>query len=189
MTKEELPDLIGKDAAQKLLAKEPQRTLRTLEGLDLKTGGDWAKALYDRAIPNFLNKYGKKWDAKVGETTLETSKTDDRTFTFPETGTIRTVTNDLRNINSTASGALRTSSGDVLRVIEDGMSMDAAMDSYGTEQLVEAVGGKMQFGKARTDKVHSLDITPAMKKSVPKEGQPISKISPPAIQPTAGLDV
>lgn len=41
----------------------------------------------------------------------------------------------------------------------------------------------MKFGRPRTDSVHSIDITPAMKKSVLKEGQPISKISPPSIQP------
>jgi hypothetical protein len=29
-----------------------------------------AKALYDRAIPNSLNKYSKKWEAKVGESRL-----------------------------------------------------------------------------------------------------------------------
>jgi hypothetical protein len=60
--------------------------------------------------------------------------------------------------------------------------MDEAMDSYGTEELVGAVGGKMQYGKARTVPVHSLDITPAMKKSVLKEGRPISKVLP-SIQP------
>jgi hypothetical protein len=53
-----------------LLAKKPTGTLRTLKGLDLKTGGEWAKALYDRAIPNFMNKYLKKYGVRVGSSQL-----------------------------------------------------------------------------------------------------------------------
>jgi hypothetical protein len=148
-----------------------------VSGLDLKVGGEWAKALYDRAIPNFLKTYAKKWGAKVGTTTLHMGTTEDRIFTFPENGTVRTVTNDLRTINGTASGTLRTSSANVLRALEDGMSMDEAMDSYGTQELVDAVGGKMKYGQPRHETVHSLDITPAMKKAVMKTGQPIARVN------------
>jgi hypothetical protein len=135
-----------------------------------------------------MSKYGKKWGASVGESTLETGTDGDRVFTFPDHGTIRSVTNSLRTINSTASGTLQTSSGNVLQALEAGKSMDDAMDSYGTQELVEAVGGKMKFGRPRTDSVHSVDITPAMKKSVLKEGQPISKLAPPPLQPLGRAD-
>jgi hypothetical protein len=43
---------------------------KKLEGDDLKVGGAWATNLYDKVIPNFLNKYGKKWGAEVGETNI-----------------------------------------------------------------------------------------------------------------------
>jgi hypothetical protein len=36
----------------------------------LKVGGEWATAMYDSAIPDFLNKHAKKWGAKVSETKL-----------------------------------------------------------------------------------------------------------------------
>jgi hypothetical protein len=36
-------------------------------------GGDWANALYDRAIPNFLKGYTKNWGAKVGESEISTT--------------------------------------------------------------------------------------------------------------------
>jgi len=36
-----------------------------LTGDDLKVGGQWANNLYDRMIPQFMKKYGKKWGAKV----------------------------------------------------------------------------------------------------------------------------
>ena len=72
---EQLPDYIGKDAAQKLLGSKVNSELaigpfHRIEGQDLKVGGEWAKRLYDHAIPNFLSKYGKKWGAKVGTTKL-----------------------------------------------------------------------------------------------------------------------
>ena len=71
---DQLADYIGKDAAQKLLAIKPDDFgSRTLSGAELKVGGEWAKRLYDQAIPNFLSKYGKKWGAKVGDTTLAPS--------------------------------------------------------------------------------------------------------------------
>lgn len=112
---EELPDYVGKDAAHKLLKATPNpKGELFINGLDLKIGGEWAEALYDRALVNFLNRYAKKWGAKVGETTLK--------------GTDRS---------------------------------DKAGRSYAPPQ-----------------KVHSIDITPAMKKSVLEEGQPIAENAP-----------
>jgi ParB-like chromosome segregation protein Spo0J/2'-5' RNA ligase len=68
---EELSDYVGKDAAEKLLKSPLSKDkegieYREISGLDLKVGGEWAKNLYDRAIPNFLSKYGKKWGVKIG---------------------------------------------------------------------------------------------------------------------------
>lgn len=70
VTKDNLADYIGKDAAQKLLDQEPQGTLRTISGLDLAVGGEGMKGFYDTILPKYLNKYGKKWDAKTGMTKI-----------------------------------------------------------------------------------------------------------------------
>jgi hypothetical protein len=76
---EELPNYIGKDAAEKIMQQQAKDGERIMSGLDLKVGGEWAKNLYDHAIPNFLSKYGKKWGAKAGETTIAGSgRTDKR---------------------------------------------------------------------------------------------------------------
>jgi hypothetical protein len=70
----ELPNYIGKDAAEKLmkLNPEPGRTLgglggisRELSGLDLKVGGEGLKRLYDQTIPAMFAKYGKETVGKV----------------------------------------------------------------------------------------------------------------------------
>tara|TARA_B100001250_G_scaffold401356_1_gene413141 strand:- start:19481 stop:25513 length:6033 start_codon:yes stop_codon:yes gene_type:complete len=43
-----------------------------LRGLDLEVGGDWAFNLYDKMIPQFLKKYGKKFGAKVEDVGFRT---------------------------------------------------------------------------------------------------------------------
>ncbi len=71
VSRDQLADYIGKDAAEKLLQQKPnQAGHHILNGIDLKLGGEWANALYDRAIPNFLRGYAKKWGAKVGQTNI-----------------------------------------------------------------------------------------------------------------------
>ena len=64
----ELPDIIGKDAADKILTSQESKGV--LAGLDLKVGGEGMKGFYDQILPTFMNKYAKKWGAKVGETSL-----------------------------------------------------------------------------------------------------------------------
>lgn len=65
VTPEDLPDLIGKDAAEKLMAQEPKGTLRTLSGVDLKLGGEGMKGFYDRTLVQIANDLAKKYGGKV----------------------------------------------------------------------------------------------------------------------------
>jgi hypothetical protein len=68
-TEDKLADFIGKEAAQKLIKETPdEQGMRQLSGLDLSVGGEGMKKYYDEIYPNFLNKYGKKYGAQVGET-------------------------------------------------------------------------------------------------------------------------
>jgi len=69
---EALPAVIGKDLSQKIINKLGDSTGKeeTFSGLDLKMGGTWAKRLYDEMIPQFAEKYAKKWGAKVTTTHL-----------------------------------------------------------------------------------------------------------------------
>jgi hypothetical protein len=41
-------------------------------GLDLQVGGEGMKKYYDEIYPKFLDKYGKKWGARVGDTKIRT---------------------------------------------------------------------------------------------------------------------
>jgi len=70
---EDLPNLVGKEAAEKLLNQPKQGTLQSLTGQDLEVGGEGMKGFYDKILPDFVNKYGKKQGLKVGKTKMRTS--------------------------------------------------------------------------------------------------------------------
>lgn len=64
-------DVVGKELAERLLTSETNDNGDVeLSGLDLKVGGEGMKGFYDKILPQFMDKYGKKWGAKVGETYL-----------------------------------------------------------------------------------------------------------------------
>ena len=68
VSEKELENYIGKDLANKLLGMEPNKEGgRYLEGANLVSGGEGMKGFYDQMLPAFLNDYGKKWGARVGQ--------------------------------------------------------------------------------------------------------------------------
>ena len=62
-----LADLVGKDMAVKMMQMEEYDVL---EDTDLKVGNEGMKGFYDRMLPAFMNKYGKKWGVKVEDINL-----------------------------------------------------------------------------------------------------------------------
>ncbi len=146
---EELPDLIGKDAAQKLMDQTPKGTLRTISGVDLKVGGEGMKGFYDKILPDFVNKYTKKWGGRVAETKINSPEgtsyfDDDRNFPFAE---IRPNGTERNRYTTREAAEAEMQAGN--RIVED--------KNPGKEQLKT---------------IHSVDVTPAMKKAV-LEGQPL----------------
>lgn len=154
MTKDEVPDYIGKDVAERLLAQEPKlgviggtaETRRTLSGLDLKVGGEGMKGFYDKIVPDFLNRYGKRWGAKVGETKIDAG--------LPAGSEIRRTNDGMWTIRDPHTGQ------------KEGL-WDTEAEAR--RWLDENGGGKGAPAKT----VPSIDITPAMRKSVMEEGQPL----------------
>ena len=79
LTPPQLEEHVGKDVAQRIVDgagkdtnyaanNQPNDIWKTLTGLDLKVGGEGMRGFYDKILPAFVNKYAKKWGAKVGET-------------------------------------------------------------------------------------------------------------------------
>lgn len=60
-----LSDIVGKEIANKLMQGPT-----TISGQGLHIGGEGMKGFYDKMLPSFVQKYTKKWGAKVGEVTL-----------------------------------------------------------------------------------------------------------------------
>lgn len=78
-TREGLADIIGKEAAEKLLEQPEPDTknpyaARRLIGQELKVGGEGMKGFYDKILPAEVNKFVKRWNAKVGTTQIDTGK-------------------------------------------------------------------------------------------------------------------
>ena len=81
----QLERYVGKEVAQRALQSiedtspdmSGNRTT-VLTDSDLKVGGQWAFNLYDRMIPQFLKKYGKKFGAKVEDVEISTTDAEYR---------------------------------------------------------------------------------------------------------------
>lgn len=66
----DLDDLVGKEIADRLRTGRNKELLdvgnvASLEGLDLNVGGEGMKGFYDQILPQYVNKYAKKWNTKV----------------------------------------------------------------------------------------------------------------------------
>jgi hypothetical protein len=87
---DKLADYVGADVAKRLLQKELTSVNTTqgveyhqqLSGLDLESGGEPMKKFYDRDIPNFVNKYAKKWGMGMKKANL--SAGDNNYYDFRE---------------------------------------------------------------------------------------------------------
>ena len=76
-----LADVFGKDLAIRIFNREgedatiyagrgKEYAAKEISGDGLRIGGEGMKGFYDQILPNFMNKYGKKWGVKVGEVTM-----------------------------------------------------------------------------------------------------------------------
>jgi len=87
VTPEEFEELVGKDVAKTIMQKsdelnrgkvsKDQFKFYDSKPADLTIGGEGMKGFYDQILPKFLDKYAKKWDAKVGMTDIITQKASD----------------------------------------------------------------------------------------------------------------
>jgi len=72
----ELSNAVGKEMAAKIARGEGTKSGDNIiiSGVDLQVGGEGMKKYYDEIYPKFLDKYGKKWNARVGETQIKVGK-------------------------------------------------------------------------------------------------------------------
>ena len=156
----EIADYIGKEPAERLLKTAPVNGQHQLKNADLRIGATWATNLYDRAIPNFLSKYGKKWGVKVGESA----------------------------IGSTSSGKHFDIEGGThgpFFVSHDNVPVEG-LPNFRTETAAQKW---IDAHSKDTTTVHSLTVTPEMRASVLSEGQPLFSRAPDPIPPSTAKAV
>ena len=84
---EDLPELIGKEAADRLMSQEAKNGLRSLTGQELEVGGEGMKGFYDKMLKKYAEKFGKKFGAKVGVTKVA----GEEVWTIPITDKMKKV--------------------------------------------------------------------------------------------------
>ena len=71
VTEDRLEDYIGKDVAEKLINSTEENGFKSLDNAGLKVESKGMKGFYDKILVDYAKKFGKKFDAKVGETEIE----------------------------------------------------------------------------------------------------------------------
>ena len=158
--------------------------LPKLEGLDLKIGGEGMRGFYDKIIPDYLNKYGKRWGAKVG--TLENvggvpqkeleafdKKVDDTYQKYQQ------LKSDLSLLEPNRPG--QYSQAAYLN------KQEAARNAW--EEHMQAIDKYKEAKTRPTRNLPYIPITQEMRQSVMQTGQPLFKEAPPSgpsAQPPSG---
>lgn len=129
----------------------------TLSGLDLQVGGEGMKGFYDQILPAYLNKYGEKYGAKVGQLTISNGER-----TIPTIGDVNRIGNEMFGVPDFN-----------LLSKEQFDAISKAFDE--------------QVKTANSKQLHSFDITPQMREEVLTKGQPLyQQIGIPAATGAAG---
>lgn len=158
VTIEQVEEYVGKEIAEKIKKKEGKKYRghegRTLEGLDLKVGGEGMKGFYDKILVDAANKLGKKFGAKVGETDISVSEgpTDEISFMVSK--------------NPDEQWA-------VFKSIASGSSIPEEVSTHKTKAEAKTEAARLNseyVSESKNTKVHSLDITPELKNAAINEG-------------------
>jgi len=152
---DKLGSYMGKDLANKIIngegvlskaAKEDPTGSqdKTISGLDLKVGGEWATKLYDESMVNRFNKLGKKWGVKVEDVEITG---------FPRYDVIDDAREGIDH------WALRR---------WDSPSNIKTEEWYQSEEGAQKIADKYNSG-LEWPKVHSLSLTPEMKADIKQQ--------------------
>jgi hypothetical protein len=157
VAREKLDDYVGKEVASRLLkskARYEDGSYLLSGEEDLQVGGEGMKAFYDKIIPQFLNKFTKKYGAKVEQTGISTR------------------VSDIFITEGQAKKALREGK-DVMAQDSDGG--EYAILSRDELEGAELVGDKFFLDEVGVEdvKVQSLEITPALETAALQEGFPL----------------
>lgn len=162
---QQLADTIGKEAAEKLLQGKAasvrtrgglQARQRTIEGLDLKVGGEGMTGFYDKILPAAVNKLVKKFGAKVDRTSVPTA-----------TGS------EGEAIDDAAKTQYGPQIARIMQQIDDAQEAgdEAREQELWAQRAALAKQAEQETAARRAGvPVHSLTLTPALKDAAMQEG-------------------
>lgn len=148
-----LSDAIGKSMAD-TIAKSPDKS-GILEGDNIKISDTGMAGFYDRILPQFLDKFTKKFGGKVGDAVVETGQQHN----FE--GFKDWLTNGPYGHESIDAKAEWSKWLSDRRSLRTGAKFEGDGSKYVDEFLAT---------KAGDEKVHSLEVTPPLKEAALKEG-------------------
>jgi hypothetical protein len=168
LSPEKLAATVGKDLAEKIVNNEGKRepgepeNFGRFSGVDLKVGGEGMRGFYDKMLVDYANKLGKKFGARVRETEIPAG--EEKAF---------------GELVSTDNARAITLAGDTVIA---GKQADRRVLTTPEEVATYAAAGYLfeRAKKTKTEAVHSLDVTPAMKESVLQQGQAMFSPDTPA---------
>lgn len=148
-----LATYLDKEGAQVHVDSEP----RTLEGDDLTVGGKGMEGFYDKMVPEFVNRYGKKWGVKAEKTTVGGKDVSE----------LKTQLADFKQRweRSLAAWQQYNDAGQTNRA-------DAMLAEYNTiAKKMEKLENDIKGGDPQ--EVWSMKITPEMRRDLMDNGQPM----------------
>jgi hypothetical protein len=163
---EDIPGIIGKEPAKRLLAAPTRNGNQQIQGLDLKVGGEWATKLYDESMVNRFNKMGKWYGVKVDSINLHPDSAAGK-FKLSYVDPISQET-DIKYF-------------DTMKEIEE--EKKSILEFFDRGEIHES-GIKVERTTGTGDRVHSFKITPEMKESIGKSRfHPFADLPGPAPKP------
>ena len=80
----DLPNVVGKDVAERIIEKSKVNNIDILEGGDLQVGGSGMKGFYDNMMPKEIGKYVKQWGGKVEQSGIPSKTTKEGKISYSE---------------------------------------------------------------------------------------------------------
>ena len=183
-----IDEVFGKDMAGKIMAERDG----DIDSKDFLIGAKGFEDLYDKQIPQFLNKYARKWNSRVEPTRINKGGAPTEEYRGPEPTedqiakvweAICARPTDQRFVSPITGERLhyrinRVSNEQTLRRVEESMkegkTFTEAMHEDGSPDIAKIFGGEMARTKTAVSEahVHSVPITESMRESV-MQGQPL----------------
>lgn len=184
----ELESWVGKEIAKKIESGRGisqgestiYESMATLDNADLRVGGQWAFNLYDKTIPWYLNKFGKKFGAKVENVGIVDDVTVEREFIGkkPTLNEMIKAKNEYeKTVDWGRMGGASTRERDIFNQLDRaidatkrGLRFEDVANIHLSEVSANLLGGTLKKIPPKPTQYQSIPITPAMKRSATEEG-------------------